>query len=239
MKQNMFSVLTAMLFLFVLSTSAMAFGPDPRVRVLHASPDAPSVDVWANGDVLFSDVEFGELTDFLEVPRGMYNIQVVPTGMMDPVVIDADLNLWRFRDYTVVATGFLDEIEPLVIPDGRLIPRGQASVRFVHASPDAPAVDIAVADGPILFEDIEFREIGHYMHVPAGEYDLEVRVAGTDTVALEVPDVMLDKNIAYTVFAIGSLDEGTLQAKLVEDLSIPGYGRNVWRGRYCSYMEDE
>ena len=39
-------------------------------------------------------------------------------------------------------------------------------VRFVHASPGTPAVDIALAGGPVLFAD--FGESGGYIEVPAG-----------------------------------------------------------------------
>jgi hypothetical protein len=81
---------------------------------------------------------------------------------------------------------------------------GKAHVRFVHASPDAPAVDIAVADGgPVLFSNVAFKGVGDYLPVDAGTYDLEVRVAGTENVALEVPGLTLNDGTVYTVFAMG------------------------------------
>ncbi len=43
---------------------------------------------------------------------------------------------------------------------------GMAKVRFLHASPDAPAVDIAVAGGPVLFPDVAFKEHAGYASVP-------------------------------------------------------------------------
>ena len=33
---------------------------------------------------------------------------------------------------------------------------GAAQARVVHASPDAPAVDVAVAGGPVLFSNVAF-----------------------------------------------------------------------------------
>jgi hypothetical protein len=81
---------------------------------------------------------------------------------------------------------------------------GKAHVRFVHASPDAPAVDVAVAGGgPVLFGGIDFKGVGDYLPVDAGTYDLEVRVSGTDTVALSVPGVKLEDGYVYTIFAMG------------------------------------
>jgi hypothetical protein len=60
------------------------------------------------------------------------------------------------------------------------------AVRFIHLSPDAPAVDIAVKGGPILFKDIAFEKASTYLAVKPGAYDLEVRPTGTTTVALAV-----------------------------------------------------
>ncbi len=93
----------------------------------------------------------------------------------------------------------------------------------MHASPDAPSVDIAVADGgPVLFSDIAFKEIGDYLPVDAGTYDLEVRVAGTQTVALSLPDVMLEAGTVYTVFAMGlAAGDPALQAVPSIDARYP------------------
>jgi LPXTG-motif cell wall-anchored protein len=64
-------------------------------------------------------------------------------------------------------------------------------------------VDIAVTGGPVLFSDVPFKGVGDYLPVDAGTYDLEARVAGTDTVALSVPGVALEEGTVYTIFAMG------------------------------------
>jgi LPXTG-motif cell wall-anchored protein len=100
--------------------------------------------------------------------------------------------------------GQLANIEPLVLIDNNSAPAaGKAHVRFVHASPDAPAVDIAVTGGPVLFANVPFKGTGDYLPVDAGTYDLEARLAGTETVALSVPGVMLEDGKVYTIFAMG------------------------------------
>ena len=199
-------VLTAVLVLsLALATSALAQSDMARVRVVHASPDAPAVDVWVDGSVAFSNAPFKGITDYASLAPATYNVQVTPTGATEPVVIEADLALDANTDYTVVAVGLLADIEPLVLVDNNSTPAaGKAHVRFVHASPDAPAVDIAVANGgPVLFSNVPFKGVGDYLPVDAGTYDLEVRVAGTETVALEVPGVALADSTVYTIFAMG------------------------------------
>ena len=187
-----------------LVTSALAQSDMARVRVVHASPDAPAVDVWVNGNVAFSNAPFKGITDYAALDTGSYQVQVTPTGATEPVVIDATLDLAGGTDYTVVAVGQLANIEPLVLVDNNSAPAaGKAHVRFVHASPDAPAVDIAVTGGPVLFSNVPFKGVGDYLPVDAGTYDLEARVAGTQDVALSVPGVQLNEGTVYTIFAMG------------------------------------
>jgi hypothetical protein len=201
--KRFFYLVTSLALLLGLATVAMADGHQARVRVVHASPDAPAVDVLVNDGVAFSNAPFQGITDYAALDTGAYNVKVVPTGATTPVVIEADLSL-EAEDYTVVAVGLLENIEPLVLVDNNSAPAaGKAHVRFVHASPDAPAVDIAVKGGPVLFSSVSFKGVGDYTPVDAGTYDLEVRLAGTETVALDVPGLTLGDGIVYTVFAMG------------------------------------
>lgn len=192
-----------------------------ELRVAHLSPDAPNVDVWVDGEVVLPNVPYQAVSGYLPVPPGSYRVQVTPAGATEPVVIDATLPLTSGVSYTVAATGLLADIQPIVLVDDRTAGDG-AKVRFVHAGADAPPVDVTLTDGTVLFSDVAFRETDDdlaasdgYLLVDAGTYDLQVRVAGTDTVALELPGTMLGGNV--TVFAIGLLADTSLGALPVSD----------------------
>ena len=96
-----------------------------------------------------------------------------------PILLEANMPFPAGVDVTLAAIGMAPALEPLVLVDNNSAPAaGMARVRFVHASPDAPAVDIALKDGPVLLPNIAYK--GHADgEVPAGTYDLEVR-AGRD-----------------------------------------------------------
>ncbi|OKL39010.1 DUF4397 domain-containing protein [Pontibacter flavimaris] len=192
-----------------------------EVMVVHASPDAPGVDLLINDvKVNSSALTYPNNTGYLEVPAGMQNVKVNAAGTAT-TVIEADLDLKQDKDYTVFAINTLDNIEALVLEDNLTDPAaGMAHVRFVHLSPDAPAVDIAVAGGPVLFSNRAFKSATDFTPVAAGTYTLEVRPAGTMTVALTIPDVELRDDMIYTVFAKGFLQapEGntnTLGAQII------------------------
>ena len=181
-----------------------------RVRVVHASPDAPTVDVYADGSRVLSNVAFKDASDYLSVPAGPHNFKVYATGAnpaSDKAAISADATLDAEKDYTIVAIGKLAEIKPLVLVDNNAAPAlGKAHVRVVHASPDAPAVDIAVKGGPVLVSSLAFGKDAGPLPVDAGTYDLEVRAAGTTTVALPINGVQLQAGKIYTIFAVGLLN---------------------------------
>jgi hypothetical protein len=212
------ALLTLLVLVLGLATTVTAQASKARVRVVHASPDAPAVDVLVNDGVAFSNAPFTGITQYASLDPATYNVKVVPTGETEPVVIEEDLGL-EAQDYTVVAVGRLENIEPLVLVDDNTVPpSGQARVRFVHAVPDAPNVDIAVQDGPVLFENVPFKQAFPYITVDAGTYDLEVRVHDTGDVVLEVPGVSVEGQNTYTVYAMG-LVEGppALQAVVSAD----------------------
>ena len=187
-----------------------------NVRVAHLSPDAPAVDVYVNGTKALSNVPFKDVSSYLPVPAGSTNFRVTPANAATPVVIDATVTLNAGGNYTVAATGFLAGIQPLLLEDDRGT-TGQSKVRFVHASPDAPAVDIAVTGGPVLFSNYTFRQASPYPQVAPATYALEARPAGTNVVALSVPDVALRPGTNYTIFAVGLLSNKSLAALPIVD----------------------
>mgnify|MGYP006301681601 FL=1 len=232
--KRLVSLVSVLVLALVLAVPVFADNHGPNVRAVHASPDAPAVDIWVDGTRAFENAPFKGITPYAMLTPGMTNIQVVPAGATEPVVIEADLDLQAETDYTIVALNTLENIEPLVLVDNNSLPaEGKAHVRFIHASPDAPAVDIAVADGgPVLFGNIPFKGVGDYLPVDAGTYDLEARVAGTETVALSLPGITLEEGTVYTVYAVGFAggSEPALSATISVDAQrqamLPASGSN-------------
>lgn len=179
------------------------------VRVLHASPDAPAVDVYLDDvkvDAL-TDVPFGTISGYLEIPSGAHNIKVYATGDTTTPVIDADVTLDAGAMYTVAATNAVASIEAQVIVDTPSPSCDVAGVRVIHLSADAPAVDVATAGADpadAVVKGLAYPDATGYLELPAGSYDLEVRLAGTTTVALALPGVAVEACNSYSVFAIGS-----------------------------------
>ena len=193
-----------------MSIAAPTMAADPaNVRVLHASPDAPAVDIYLDDAVVdaLTNVPFGTISDYLPIPAGDHNVKVYATGATSDPVIDADVTVASGASYTVAATGALDSITGQVLEDEPSASCDNAQVRVVHFSADAPAVDVATvgaAPADAVVKNLEYPNATDYLDLPGGTYDLEVRLAGETTVALPLPDVTIEDCRAYSVFAVGS-----------------------------------
>ncbi len=128
-----------------------AAADDAMVRVLHASPDAPAVDIYVNGTKVgapLADLTFGELSAYVALPGGSYAIKVcaVADATVCPIDVPA-LAIAAGTHYTIAATNNLASIEAQVLVDDPSPTADKAQVRVVHFSADTPAVDVLTQDG--------------------------------------------------------------------------------------------
>lgn len=183
------------------------------VRVFHASPDAPAVDVYANGKLIAKGLSYKDFTEYLPLIPGKYSILVFPSGTTTNPVINTSIDVMPNSSYTVAAAGMLKNIKPLIIPDtASPIYPGSSQLKFVHLSPDAPMVDLTFPDGTILFRNIEFKEISPNLMIHPGNHTFELRLAGTDKVVLTAPNQLIKPDQYYTIYAVGlAKDQPPLQ----------------------------
>lgn len=189
------------------------------IRILHASPKSPAVDIYINDTLTFKNLTYRGFTEYVEVIPGNYNIKVYATGTTTSPVLNKTLNIPVEKIYTIAAIGLLPNIDLLPVPETKIMePANKAYIKFTHLSPNAPAVDITLPDGTILFKNIAYKQFTDYIEVPEGTYTLEVRVAGTNTTVLHVPNIKLKPQRFYTVYAIGLVNDSPgLQALIPLD----------------------
>jgi LPXTG-motif cell wall-anchored protein len=195
------------LFVFSLALPAAAQNNNAMVRVIHASPDAPAVDVFVDGQAALTNVAFKSVSDYLEVPAGEHKIAVAPAGQGEAAaVITANPTVEAGKAYTVAAVGLLANIQGQVYNDDLSAPAdGKAHVRVIHASPDAPAVAVKVADGPTLIENLAFPNASNYLPVDATSYNLQVTPAGANDVVINLANTTLQAGTIYDVVAVGQV----------------------------------
>lgn len=177
------------------------------IRILHAVPDAPAVDIYANDHLIAKKLPYKRFTQYLKVKPGLYNIKIYPAGNKENLVYEADIEIFESTISTLAATGLLDDFSLLIVDDPEIaIQPNTSCIRFAHLSKEAPAVDITLPDGTVVFDDVTFEEVTDYTCVNPGTYVLQARAAGTEDIVLTVPNIKLLPDKFYTVYAIGLID---------------------------------
>ena len=181
---------------------------NPRLRILHASPGALAVDVYVDNSPLFTGLAYGEVSAYTATPPGRRDVTVYLVGATGPgePLFTASLMLTAGEDYTVAALGRPPRIEPVVLIDSTPAPAaGRAKVRVLHASPDAPAIDLAIERGPTLFQHVCYKQVTSLTEVPARMVDLDVRPSGSEEALMTLPDYTFGDGNLYTFVALGLL----------------------------------
>ncbi|WP_015046311.1 DUF4397 domain-containing protein [Simiduia agarivorans] len=192
------------------------------VRVFHASPDAPAVNLIVAGSEAAGGLDFSQSTGVLSLDAGTYSVAVdgiLPAGTAT-VIGPVDLDLAQGVSYDVIAVNSVAEIEPLVIADeGELSDSTAVRVRVAHLAAAAPEVDVFVTEpgADLTAADplgrFSFKEVLGPVEVPAADY--QVRVALTDgTVVYDSGTVALAAGKDLLIGAIPTFRSGDAPIKL-------------------------
>jgi len=216
----------------VTATEIVECEATPTVRALHASPDAPPVNIIVNNVAALSDVDYGQGSGFVPVVE-QNNIQVeaiIPGG--NAIVIDEDVDLDYSTEASILAVGNVGSPTgifalPIVNPSDSRITQGYFRAQVVHAAPSAPAVNVYVttlgadlagsaavngAGTPLSFEDFTGQ-----LEVPEGDYQIRITVDGdaTLTPVFDSGEISLSAGSDLMIVAIENTGPGASPVELV------------------------
>jgi hypothetical protein len=200
-----------------LDGTTVRIDPAPtRVRVIHLSPTAPPVDVYVDSTPppVVTDLAFTEGTDYLALDAGTYtfNVTAAGAGAPPPSVLDiGPADLMGGAYYTAAAINLLlGPIEGLTMEDNNSdTGEGNIRVRAIHTAPGVGEVDIWEVSDPgnptLLYEDVNFRDIGDYLVLPAGTYTLGFDVDNDQTPDLTFSTGPIPAGSIVNIFAVNQV----------------------------------
>ncbi|KPF70443.1 hypothetical protein IP84_01565 [beta proteobacterium AAP99] len=205
-----------------------------KLRVLHAAPDVPAVDVYLTAPdatdlpaaptipaLAFKAAFPAGDAAAVAVDAGLYRVRITVAGQRTVVFDSGRFGIWPRDDLLLAAVppkagspaqaspvdllvvrarGFnqLLRNRPATMPPTEPPVMG-SKLRALHASPEAPAVDILVDDAKAI-ENLSFGTLSPYKAAPEGNRSIKVNVAGSSTNLLSAT-LPVEKDAAYTVVA--------------------------------------
>src|SRR6266480_3445478 len=196
-----FALLALLLLLGTQALPASAASPS-FVRLLNASPDVGTVDVFVDGAKFLGNARFATVTDYLQLPAGHHSVQAALIGKgIGARVITQRLSVQPGTAYTVAAigtkaTGFSLQ----VFVDNNLMASGMAKVRVYHLSPGTGPLSIATG-GLTIPRALSYTQASNYLKLPAGLYTFTVSTSRPSFSLLD--QVTLKTNMVTSIFIVG------------------------------------
>ena len=233
MTRLFFYALAVMLIIVTIHACDLVETSDPypegkaSVRVVHVAPMAGSIQYFHKDEFVFSGLNFGDVTEYVDVPVGrnpdgffdadgdtlVFRDELAGT-FLDTRFLDYERNFTVFALHGGAATGNVHirsmEIEPT--PNAE----GQVRLRVLHAVSGAPSVDIyltepggSISDENLFLFDIGFNNEGGdagstpsemplYFPKDPGTYEVKLTEAESSDVIF-TQDVELGASRNYTM----------------------------------------
>ncbi len=186
-----------------------------RLTASLAIKDAPAVDVLrGDGSPLIQGLKYNVPYGAFDIPATAVSIVVVNAGgdASNPVLKADNVALVAGTHNRLVALGTLQgATKPayllLTAATDADNPAASELVRLVHASPDAPAVDVYIGD-KLVVPALSFGSYTPHIAVAAGSVDVTLRAAGgtADSAPLAKSTLTLAAGKATTVVIAGPSD---------------------------------
>lgn len=227
MKHSIYWKESVVLSLFVIVVASCAKPSDPqpvrsfsKVFLVQASPDAPAMDIYFDNQKaqgLLMQYPLATST-YLNVDTGVHAFKFTASGTTTALTSHSQ----RFVEkqlYTLITYDSLSKIKTMSIRDeyGNY-DAGRAFVRFLHLSPNGPAVDVYFNDLKIFSnrqfaDNVQDTVLSRFKVSEQTYVNILMRLASTGDTLASLNNVTLLTGGVYTIVAKG-FSGGTAEKKL-------------------------
>jgi hypothetical protein len=181
---------------------------ETSVRILHAVPNAPNVDIYLNGSLIASNLAFGKISEYMQISPGEYEFQLYPTGTYDKPLLSQNIQLISNSNYTVSIVTLANNLFLFRLKDDNVpSSKSQSLLRFINLSSNAPLLSLALPNGVTLFNEAEYLETTGYYQLSPGIYNFEILLGSSQITTKYINNITLDGGKFYTIYIIGLFND--------------------------------
>lgn len=202
-----------------------------QVRFLHAALNTPAVNIAIGNQNIVPGLTYSNLSAYTSAYSGFRTITVTTARTPRMVLVQKTFPIRSGDVYTFALINTVSGVDLLQISDTSCNNdfTDLGCMRVVALSPNAPALDVRLSDGRLVYSDIQYKEVTPFKRIRPGSYNFLVSETMPQAVPLEVdietiddfsimqsrifPDYVPDPlltfslqvkaNVQYTVYLIG------------------------------------
>lgn len=160
--------------------------PQPQVRVVTVSPDAPRLDIYQGSNPLAHNLGFGTVTSYIPLSPGSDTIAANTAGTRQLLSV-GKTNFASSGQYTVLIGNAAADMQQLTLTDqSQPAPAGEIALRFIDEATRVGATDIYLVPAgqklttiTPLVTNLPFAGNTGYLNIPTGTYSLVMLPTGT------------------------------------------------------------
>lgn len=177
---------------------------DTNVRIIHAVPNAPNVDVYINGSLLANNLAFGKISKYITLTTNEYNFQIFIAGTYDKPLLSQTIPLIANANYTISIVTLDNNLFLFRLKDSNIpFNKSQTFLRFINLSSTSPLLSLSLPNGIVLFNEAEYLETTGYSQLSSGIYNFEVTFGSSDTPTKYIKNLSLNNGKFCTIYMIG------------------------------------
>jgi hypothetical protein len=173
------------------------------LNVVNASPGNLAINFYLNNVfVAGPSLSYTERSGYIQTYAGGTKFDA-SVGGTNQLILTSTINLISQKYYTLFFAGTNQSPAVVFTEDDLFSPAtGKAKIRFIHLSPDAPALDLAIKGGMTLFGARDFKSVSDFIEIDPATYSFQLK-AGTSSAVAELINVPIEAGRIYTVWAGG------------------------------------
>lgn len=202
-----------------------------QVRFLHAALNTAAVNISIGNQNIVNGLTYSNLSTYTSAYSGFRTITVTTARSPRMILVQKTFPIRTGDVYTFALINTISGVDLLQISDNSCNTSSSdlGCMRVVALSPNAPALDVRLSDGRLVYSNVQYKEVTPFKRIRPGSYSFLITQTMPEAVPLEVdietiedmsilqqriyPDyvpeplltfsLQVQANVHYTVYLIG------------------------------------
>lgn len=190
-----------------------------KILLVNSAANSQAINMYYTGNKLNSvPLVYGSTTGYRNITSGKRDVQI-KANSTNAILASGNITLVRDSSYTFFVYENKSITSTVIAEDDLSIPSfGNAKLKFANMSSGFSSADLVITNGPTIISGIGFGTIGSYIELKAGIYNLALRLHGSNTVLLNLPNIKLDNAKTYTMWSGGSISSNGTAALSIQTI---------------------
>lgn len=190
--------------------------PFSHVRFINLISE--KIDILINGTEVFNQFHPNGVSEYFIMPTNRNQIEILTTGEANTSLKRQNLEINTTSYVTFVITETDNGIDLLSFPTEQYLPENETKLRIMHLSNTAPAVDVQIKHGDIVFSNVSYGQATEYLGLTPMTVDLKLNVAQSKNSLLPFSRLKLLANEIYSLLIVGDVTKkDELKTLLIKD----------------------